>query len=459
MEVTRMKTRTVYSGGLLVAVVAGLILYSCSGDDEDTQAEGKAHEWKDIRGIIHTHSIYSHDACDNNPDGNTECLIELREALCSTQQDYLMLTDHSDMFAEHEFPDVLLYLPAEGDELLIDEMGRPFANRIMCEGGSFVTIMAGTENDIMPVHLHQHPEGSAGDRKALYDRSDPGVVRPLHELGASVIVSHSEGWTPEELIDFAPDGIEIFNIHAAIDWDLRPLLGLGPFDFVCPLLAFLFDSAPPDPDLAIMTFWTDTQAWNQRWDALLAVQQCYGVAATDAHRNVLPFPLLSDGERIDSYRRMIQFFNNHLLAADTHPGSIEDALDAGRSYVAFEYLGIPSGFDFYATDHTTNYTMGDELRWEQGLTIHVQRPDVADLDPLAPQPEITLRLVCVDQGGSHEVARAESDIEYEVPGPGAYRAEVHIIPHHLRPSLGHVADLFIHTYPWIYANPIYVRAE
>ena len=41
----------------------------------------------------------------------------------------------------------------------------------------------------------------------------------------------------------------------------------------------------------------------------------------------------------------------------------------------------------------------------------------------------------------------------------AYRAEIHIKPHHLGPYLGHLgtapAD---RDFPWIYTNPIYVEA-
>ena len=38
---------------------------------------------------------------------------------------------------------------------------------------------------------------------------------------------------------------------------------------------------------------------------------------TDAHRNSLNFPW-SDGERIDSWRRMNRWFSNHLLTTATN---------------------------------------------------------------------------------------------------------------------------------------------
>ena len=456
-----MRTRGLCSWVLLfTGAAAGFALPCCTADHgpaTDLPGTRPETEWQDLRGIIHAHSIYSHDACDGNPVGNTECLMQLREALCATRQDYLLLTDHRAAFAESEFPDVLLSLPDEGDQLLSDSEGRPFANRIPCPDGSPVTLMAGTENSIMPLHLHRHPPGTVADRNALYGRRDPAAVAPLRELGASVVVSHSEGWTPQELIEFAPDGIEIFNLHAAIDPDLRPLLGVDPWSFLGDLLTFLADPEQPDPDRMIMTFWPETQAWTERWDALLAVQRCYGVAATDAHRNTLPFDL-SDGDRADSYRRMMQFFSNHLLARDGSPEAIEAALDAGRGYAAFDFLAKPTGFAFYAADGATRYDMGGEVAWRPGLSLHVKRPDAPEAEPPAPPPSIRARLIRIDGNGSIEVAGGEDDIDYEVqPGTAAYRAEVHMVPLHLRPALGNQADRLIHEYPWIYGNPIYVR--
>ncbi|MDP8257068.1 MAG: hypothetical protein P9M14_15080 [Candidatus Alcyoniella australis] len=408
------------------------------------------------RGIIHAHSIYSHDACDNKPEGNTECLMQLRQALCDTRQNYLMLTDHADSFAEHEFPDVLLYLPEYGDRLVYDDEDRPAANLIHCADGSSVTVAVGTENDFMPVHMHQHLDGTVQERYALYDARDSASAEQLRALGASLIVNHPEGWSIDELKTLAPDGVELFNLHAAIDPDNRADLGLPGLDFVDDLLIFLLDPLTPHPNLAIMTFWPQTQAWNERWDALLGVQRCYAVAATDVHRNALPFPL-SDGERADGYRRMMQFFSNYLLVDDQQLASYEDALDSGRMLSVFEFLGFPIGFDFRAQDAKGVYEMGQEVPWSEGLTISVSLPEPFYIDPNGPQPEVSLELVRIDELGSEVVASSDTQIEYQVEGPGVFRAVAHIVPLHLIPFLGTSPELFIRDYPWIYANPIYIR--
>ena len=323
---------------------------------------------KTIRGIIHAHSWYSHDACDNNPVGNTECLAQMREAFCTTKQDYIMLSDHGTMFADHEYPDVLLYEADQGDQLLFDEENLPIANRITCPDNSVVTLMAGTENDIMPIHIHHHPAGTIDERHALYSRTDPAVVPLLHDLGATLIVQHDEEWTTDNLKALAPDGIEIFNLHAAIAPNLRPNLGLPSLDFVANVLSFMTDPKKPAPNLMIMTFWPETTAWSDRWDALLGVQKTYATAGTDCHRNALPFPL-SDGERADGYRRMMQFFSNWIKVTGEEPADLEDGIDNGRLMAVFEFLGFPMGFDFYATDGKTDYEMGEDITMHSGLTI------------------------------------------------------------------------------------------
>lgn len=449
----------------LLALPAGWGLASCSGDgavSPETETPAPAPRpfagLRDMRGIIHAHSIYSHDACDYQPEGNTECLMQLRDALCETGQEYLLLTDHRETFAEHEFPDVVLFLPGEGDELLLDAQGLPFANRMACGDSPPVVILAGTENGLMPVHLHRHPAGTVEERMAWYGRRDAGAAEHFRELGGSVIVPHPEGWTPEALADLAPDGTEVFNLHAAIDPGLRPALGEEPLGFLPDLLGFLLDPALPDPDLVIVTFWPDLRAWLERWDAVLASGRCYGVAATDAHRNALPFDL-SDGDRADGYRRMMQFFGNHLLVREPSPEGIEEALAAGRVYVQFDFLGEQEGFDFHAAAGAATVEMGQEVSWSPGLVMRVAVPSVRGLDPGGEPPEVRVRLLRVDGKGTEVLAESSEDLAVPAPGPGAYRAEVHITPEHLRPRLGSRADAYLKSYPWLLASPIYVRAE
>ncbi|HJL15845.1 MAG TPA: hypothetical protein RMH99_09325 [Sandaracinaceae bacterium LLY-WYZ-13_1] len=42
--------------------------------------------------------------------------------------------------------------------------------------------------------------------------------------------------------------------------------------------------------------------------------------------------------------------------------------------------------------------------------------------------------------------------------PGAYRAEVRMVPEHARPFLGSRADRLVREVVWVYANPVHVVA-
>src|SRR5262249_2062431 len=72
-----------------------------------------------VRGITHLHSVYSHDACDNNPQPggqpNAPCLADLRRGLCQTRMDFALLTDHATLMADTPFPDLFLTDAAAGD--------------------------------------------------------------------------------------------------------------------------------------------------------------------------------------------------------------------------------------------------------------------------------------------------------------------------------------------------------
>jgi hypothetical protein len=54
------------------------------------------------------------------------------------------------------------------------------------------------------------------------------------------------------------------------------------------------------------------------------------------------------------------------------------------------------------------------------------------------------------------VAAGQTDLSYDATTPGVYRAEIRIVPEHLRPWLGLRADLFVVERIWVYSNPIYV---
>src|SRR5690606_23661334 len=113
---------------------------------------------------------------------------------------------------------------------------------------------------------------------------------------------------------------------------------------------------------------------------------------------------LPDGERIDSYRRMMMWMSNHLLVRPDAGGAWDDralkeALSGGRLYGAFEVLGYPEGFDFHAEAGVAIGEMGDELALGAGpVELVVRQPRVRALDPQLPAPELTLRILVAEEG-------------------------------------------------------------
>jgi hypothetical protein len=421
------------------------------GDVYPTPREPNPRGFLERRGLVHTHSPYSHDACDGEPldaEGNPDptCLEDLRRDMCLVQHDFMMLTDHDDSFAVHDFPDVLLFDPARGDELI--DRGGPVANWVTCPSGPPLLVMAGTESGLMPVGLERHVVDA-------YDDLSPEAASSLREAGAVVLLAHPEDYDLDTLATLPVDGFEMYNLHA------NTLVAVLE---AAQLLQRVYEDDPglPHPDLAVFVLWSEDPRYLERWGGVLARGgRPVTTMGTDAHRNTFP-QLLPDGERVDSFRRMQQWFSNHLLVAPDAEGgfddlALKDALRAGRLFGVFEYLGYPEGFDARVETSAATVEIGGEVSLGDAPEIVAVAPTVAMLDPEVTPPEITLHLMRAIDSGFEELAMSDTGELRHVPdAPGAYRVEVRITPHHLETYLGDYADRAAVPRVWIYANPFFV---
>ncbi len=421
----------------------------------------------DRRGLIHAHSVFSHDACDDMPildngERDPVCLDDFRRGFCQAGHDFVFLSDHPTHFADGAFPDTLLYDPARGDTL-VDRGAGPVANWVGdCDRPGL--IIAGTEGETLTVGLEGHVPGDSAARRALYGSRDPAALGTLHDQGALVLLMHTEDETPETLADPGIDGFEMFNLHA------NTLLNVGN---ILEVLLRIGDGDPEvaHPDLLALHLVSEDDRYLSKWSKVLAAgHKKVTTMGTDCHRNALP-TITADGERIDSYRRMMRMFSNHLLVEPAADGTYDDthlkaALAAGRLYGAFEYLGYPVGFDYRAETGGTVHEMGETVALDEGAVFQLTLPTIQNLDPTAPQPVFTTRILRATDEGWAEVARGDGDLSYTPDAPGAYRAEVRMIPYHLHQALRADAKLLLvwrfddedaADWVWIYSNAIYVE--
>ncbi len=423
-----------------------------------TERQANARGYLDRRGLIHAHSVYSHDACDNQPKNDAgeydpQCFEDFRDGLCKSQHDFVFLTDHRESFDDTEYPDTLLYRQARGD-VLIDHGAGPTANRLACpDGAPAPLVLAGNETKMMPVGLERHADG----RGSTYgDISDAGIEK-IHQAGGLAIMAHTESANLDDLINVGLDGFEMYNLHAnslknlaiAADWALK-------------LDAKMFDGLP-DPNIFLIGYNLEDPVYLERWGTVLSrgVKRVTTMG-TDCHRNTLP-QLAQDGERVDSYRRMMSMFSNHLLVTPRGTdGTIDDrdlkeALKAGRLYGSFDFLGYPEGFEFVAkTNGGTVYEMGSTA--PVGAVLEAKLPRVqGGVETSAELPTLKLNLYVARDGGWDVLAAGNADLSYTADTPGAYRVEVRMVPKHLKAHVGRRQDLLKAERPWVYSNAIYVQ--
>lgn len=422
------------------------------GDYSATPRAPNARGFLDRKGLVHAHSVNSHDACDGNPRPNgvpdPVCLAELKKAFCATKLDFSFMTEHSESLNDIDFRDVLL------SETYVERGGAPVAGWSACEGSDPVMVLAGGEygspiGPLMPVGIERHIGPTAQERQAAYGGQTADAINQVKSIGGVSLVAHTEDWTVENLTTLPLDGFEMFNLHANAIAGASELIGLlGKIDDEGVRL--------PHPDLVFVSVVNEDPAYLSRWGSVLARgAKRVTTMGSDCHRNTFR-QILADGDRVDSYRRVMGWFSNHLLVQPGPDGKWDDlllkeALRSGRLYGVFDMLGSPVGFEYYSGASE----MGAEVA--VGATLHVSVPALDRLDPKVEAPVITARLLRAKEGGWDVVATSTSAIDHVADTAGAYRAEIRIKPRHLKPYLGDEEAIAEADLIWIYGNAIYVR--
>ena len=54
--------------------------------------------------------------------------------------------------------------------------------------------------------------------------------------------------------------------------------------------------------------------------------------------------------------------------------AVWEALNAGRAYVAFDWMADATGFDLALIDNEHRFELGSQIAWRKGLALHAVAP-------------------------------------------------------------------------------------
>ena len=319
-----------------------------------------------------------------------------------------------------------------------------------------------------------HPEASVFP---LMDQPVPELVPAVVRGEGMAFLSHIEE-RPDHPMD-GLTGLEIYNRHYDAKRDFTGMLQLVLRLTDPERLKELSGLVERFPDACLAAQCLYPQAYLDKWDAANATGRFTGVAANDCHHNQIFLLKKVDDETallgtivdkdegmrkvraslrptlrpllagkppdaivaridFDPYERSFRNVSTHVLAAAQTEPALRAAVKAGRAYVAHDWMGDPTGFDFRGVGdgHDQNasrgFRMGDERPWSPGLRLLVRSPLPA-----------TLRLL---RDGRVETVTEGNTLEHPVSRPGVYRVELWL-------------TLDGERRPWVYSNPIYLRGQ
>jgi hypothetical protein len=389
----------------------------------ERREEGPNGSYRDYRANLHVHSALSHDSRGT--------LAEIVAAARATRTRVLLFTEH----------------PADHYDYYKD------GHRGLKDG---VLLIPGAETQGFLAFPTQSLRGLAtGSPQEFSDLVRRG--------GGLTFLSHLEERMDWEIRGLT--GTEIYNTHADFKDEKALLAAMRN-----PLRIFqavdLFQKYPQEAFSALQDYPAD---YLKRWDQLCAKAPHTGVAANDAHQNIglvvrlveenkariedalgkkllevdvraLPFlqPLPKARKvgdvlfqsRLDPYECSLRHVGTHLLLRELSDKAVWEALEAGRAFVAFDWLADATGFDFAVLSPHGRREMGSRLPFANGLRLCAH----------APLP-VHWKLV---RNGRVLTESAGRTLDWPVAEAGNYRVEAWLT----------VAG---ENMIWILSSPIYLR--
>ena len=378
--------------------------------------------WTEYRGILHSHSHFSHDS---------EVSFEhILRALEIAKLDFICLSDHC----------------VEG------RADFDWQWRGLHEGKLFIPGFE-MKDGMMPFGV--------ASGVVLTNRTDGATLaKQIVDHGGVLFYAHPEEpreWGRPELT-----GMEIYNIHADFK---RRKGGLGG------LLPDMLLNLRPYPDHLYHQMFNRPTEFLQHWDELNRTRHLTGIAGNDCHQNVGFRAIYTEAGRIrvedtspktlkeyelnwftrplarmflgpleknrklfhvqmDPYERSARFVNTHVLARELSEPAILDSLRASRVFIAFDMIADSSSFRWFVSDGSDSAVMGETQAFNSETRLHALSP-------------VPCRFTVVRDGSTVHQQEGRA-LDWAPPGPGKYRVEAEL----------RVRDDWV---PWVYANPIQLQ--
>ena len=329
----------------------------------------------DLTCVIHLHSTYS--------DG-TGTVPQIARAAKRAGIDVVLLTDHDTLAAkergeERWYDDVLLLVgvevsPTDRDHFLAFDVDEPIDRRLT--GPEICEAVAAA--------------GGFGFGAHPFSRG----FEPIKRRGIPFL--ERDCLTGIELWSFLNDtGERVRGPRDVARMILAPQRAIG---------------GPPEGNL-------------REWDAMCQTRRVVAIGGIDAHQ----FGIRIAGHvpiRLMGYARSFKQLHTHVLVDEPLARDLEhdralvySALREGRCYIANDQVADARGFTF---SH-----MGEELAYEDGITLEVRVPQRAHV-----------RLL---RDGATAAEAEATELNHPVASAGVYRVEVRL-----------------RDRPWIYSNPVYL---
>lgn len=313
----------------------------------------------------------------------------------------------------------------------------------------------------------EHHFGTTVEDRGIYLGETASTVTDLRsQTGALMAVPHIESRDLSLIESLGVDALEVYNFHSNLDPNIRTTYLQRPqVDYLFDLFNYWADPYyRQEADLALISFFEISplivSKWQQTWSDGYTMA---AFAASDSHENVLSMNA-PDGDRLDSHRRLARWVSNHWLVTTPTLDHVKEAVKAGRGWFAVEGWGTPTGFDFTASTSSPASVAGVGERLKMKNLSVVLRAELPTLHAASPgSGEVPRRKVSIKKiVGSDAVTVVEAwneAAQVTVTEAGIYRAEVSIIPSHLKGFLYFDAAKATQEYTWIFSNPIRLAWE